>query len=135
MKLKRRNDSDTGYNFIDIDISDVYMHATSYNGSFGNCQNFTIRYFNELLVLYKNSPKLLSECLYKIYTKFSRPYCVIDINKNVYEDLKNTIKENNLKIKFVVDTPYINANGSNMVICILDLSELEIIENNEVQIN
>lgn len=102
--------------------------SVAYSGPFGNCQNFVINNFRNLLSFNGGDLKHINNFLYNVSNTWTRMYCVIDINEEVYEELKEIVNSKKLNVEFIVESPYENANGSSMVLCILDLSKLKLIE-------
>lgn len=101
-------------------------HCIAYNGPFGNCQNFCINDFAELLWVAINIDEdYLVNYLTKVSNKWSRYFLVIDITNSTHEELTEFIKNNGLDLPFVVETPYTNNNGSSMILCILNLNSLK----------
>lgn len=104
----------------------VYEHkdVIFYDGSFGNCQNFTINKFSRLFTSCSHNELL--ESLKEMAEVLGRYYCVIDIHEEIEEALKKRIEtlSDYKKLEFVVSTKYKNRNGSKMCICILNLSKL-----------
>ena len=103
-------------------------NSVAYSGPFGNCQNFVINDFRNLLFFNGGDLKHINNFLYNVSNTWTRMYCVIDINEEVYEKLKEIVNNKKLNVEFIVESPYKNANGSSMVLCILDLSKLKLIE-------
>ena len=97
-------------------------NVKAYEGAFGNCQNFVINNFQDLLFL---GPSELTHFLCEVCKNWGRLYCIIDITDDTYDNLKKIIHQKSINIEFVVESAYENANGSDMVLCILDLTNLE----------
>jgi len=96
---------------------------------FHNCQNFSIASFNCLLASgSKDYLKTATNFLVNVRDKWGKNYCVIDISDPVYNRLKDIIKLSNFKVEFIVEAPYENYNGSDMILCILNLEKLTLIE-------
>ncbi len=103
-------------------------YSVAYSGPFGNCQNFVINNFRSLLSFNGGDLKHINNFLYNVSNTWERLYCVIDIEEEVYEELKEIVNSKKLNVEFIVESPYENANGTSMVLCILNLSELKPIE-------
>lgn len=99
----------------------------AYTGSFGNCQNFTVCGFEDLL--YGECIEAVEDTnnfLYHISKDQGKGYVVIDIRKSVYERLQAAMHHPRFNVSFVVQTPYDNYNGTKMVLCILNLGKIEL---------
>lgn len=112
-------ETNTGYYIYRFNDTHAYM------GSFGNCQNFTICAFEELL--YNDSDEAVEDTrdfFLFVKERQTKNFVVIDIRFPVYARLKSVIDPKKFNVSFVVETPYENYNGTQMALCILDISKL-----------
>lgn len=97
-------------------------HMRVYVSPFGNCQNFTIPNFYQLLKLSSNNEvekQGVLEFLKFIKSIVRKKLLIVDVKSN-YEEEMNLIFKNMIKDKF----PYLSSNHSNMIIYILNLENL-----------
>ena len=80
----------------------------------GNCQMWSISYFNALIINYENTKELLVE----IYKRVIKNMLLIDINRSIEEP---TIKLFGKRI--ISNTPYRSTNGSDMNLMLIDTKE------------
>lgn len=107
------------YKFYTVDGKEF----VAWTGSFGNCQNTTIRYFNYLL---SESPTYINNYFFEIYGKTGRPYIVIDIQKHKFDKLNELINKKPLSdLQIVSKQFYKNGNGSDMCMLILNIKNLK----------
>ncbi len=107
----------------------MYEDIRAYNGAFGNCQNFAVNNFQGLLWDHHSEAiQDTNNFLVKVGNEFGKSFAVIDITVSTYELLKEIINDKKLNVSFIVNTPYVNRNDNDMVLCILDISKLELIK-------
>lgn len=121
LKLKLTNQLSSAWNnsyLIDIGNGNKIVVNSS---SFGNCQNFTIGYFSDLItqleVQYiKTDLKEVISAI-KEFCGIRKPLLILDLNKSVYESIKN-------KLKIISKMNYESSNTSKMVILVVDTRKL-----------
>jgi hypothetical protein len=98
---------------------------SAYEGAFGNCQNFSVNNFESLLWSDdSDSVNDTNSFLYYVSEMSGKKFAIIDIRPAVYERLKYCIKQSKLLIRIVANTPYMNNNAHDMILCVLDLNDL-----------
>lgn len=105
-------------NCDDGDIFDLIINEVQggvvISSPFGNCQNFSIKYFY-YLIDYCYDVSKMAEIIRKVkrVCDIDKPFLIVDLNESSYIKIKDYVK-------FHTVTPYTNANTSQMVLCIID---------------
>jgi hypothetical protein len=109
--------------YIDKKFRSVRDFTLNFTRSpFGNCQNFCIPYFSNIIYSDFNIMDIFSI----IYNRLDKPICILDLNLNIYNKFKTKIKEEKAPITVNIKK-YINTNGSKMVLCIVKLDTVKCI--------
>lgn len=110
---------------IKVLVSNEKDYITVNQGSFQNCQNLTIGYFQGLVD--RTAPEKLTERLLELkalHSDFSKPIAIVDIKDQVFEKIKD-------HIPILFHMKYESTNRSDMVIVLVDfrLSTLQNFKN------
>lgn len=104
-----------------------------YQSPFANCQLFTMGAVNRII----NSSRpieqkidILNEHLLFAYNRWRKPYCLMDLNNNVYNELINDyinkdLIDNKINASVVISIDYLNANDHSMNLVLLNISKIK----------
>lgn len=100
-------------NFYTVQVTKGGSRIAVNSYPFGNCQNFSIGYFDA--IVYNYTPEEIFDKIQEVkeLCKISKPFLIVDLNQATFEKIEKQLKMASI-------TKYTNPNGSSMVLCIID---------------
>jgi hypothetical protein len=109
----KQSTSFSGSNYYLLNVNDK-LGAVANTNPFGNCQSWSIKYFNVIVSAIPNKKDMRDAInIMKRICNISKPLLIVDLNRQYYNSVKDHLHFHSI-------LPYTNSNGSDMVYCVID---------------